>query len=82
LETSGNLVQSIADTRRRLADTAVQVDAPLEYADRFAALVRRQQDIEDELDFTKGQASSRLGAARADDPSNLEGEDEEPPGSS
>ena len=59
-ELAGNLVQNIADTRKRLADTQVQVDAPFEYADRLASLVRRQQEIEDELDLTKGQAPSGL----------------------
>ena len=33
---------------------------PFEYAERLAALVQRQQEIEDELDLTKNQASSQL----------------------
>jgi len=61
-ELAGNLVQSIADTRKRLADTQAQVDSPFEYAERLSSLVCRQQEIEDELDLTKGQAPSQLEA--------------------
>ena len=35
------------------ADTQVQVEAPFEYAERLASLLRRQQEIEDELDLTR-----------------------------
>jgi len=44
------------------------VDAPFEYAERLASLVQRQQQIEDELDFTKNQVSSRLEADTAEGP--------------
>ena len=65
-ELVANLVQNIADTHKRLTDTQAQVDAPFEYAERLASLVRRQQEIEDELDLNKGQAPSQLdGAASA-----------------
>jgi N12 class adenine-specific DNA methylase len=59
-ETAANLAQNITDTRKRLADTQAQVEAPFEYADRLASLVRRQQEIEDELDLAKGSAPSSL----------------------
>jgi TolA-binding protein len=57
-----NLTRSIADTRKRLADTQTQVNAAFEYAERLAELVQRQQQIEDELDLTKNQASAQLEA--------------------
>jgi len=41
-------------------DTQAQVEAPFEYAERLAALARRQQEIEDELDLTKSQAPGCL----------------------
>ena len=59
-ETAANLAQNLADTRKRLADTKVQVEAPFEYAERLASLVRRQQEIEDELDLTKSHAPGGL----------------------
>ena len=59
-ETAANLAQNITDTRKRLADTQAQVEAPFEYAERLASLARRQQEIEDELDLTKSQAPSGL----------------------
>ena len=54
------LDRSIADTRKRLADTQGQVDTPFEYAERLAELVRRQDEIENALDLTKSQAPGRL----------------------
>ena len=38
------------------------MNAPFEYAERLAALVKCQQEIEDELDLTKNQGSAQLGA--------------------
>ena len=49
--------------------------APFEYGARLADLSRRQQEIEDELDLTKNQASAQLGSeaqARAEIDSNSE----------
>jgi len=59
-ELAANLEQTIADTRKRLTDTKAQVEAPFEYGEKLAALVQRQQEIEDLLDLTKNQASSQL----------------------
>ena len=56
------LDRNIADTRKRLADTQAQVDAPFEYAERLAELVRRQDEIENALDLTKSQTPSRARA--------------------
>ena len=56
------LTRNIADTQKRLTDMQAQVNLPFEYATRLAELSERQQQIEDELDLTKNQASSQLGA--------------------
>jgi hypothetical protein len=70
-ETAANLARNITDTRKRLADTQAQAGAPFEYAERLATLARRQQEIEDQLDLTKGQA-----------PSGFDGKPEEAPAGS
>jgi hypothetical protein len=62
-----NLTQNVPDSRKRLADTLVQVDAPFEYADRLDSLVPRQREIADKLDLAKGQAPSQLEAAASDE---------------
>jgi hypothetical protein len=61
-ELAETLARNITDTRKRLADTQTQVDTPFEYAELLATLVRRQQEIEDELDLTKNRASAQLEA--------------------
>ena len=58
----------IAETRKRIEDLKVQTEHPFEYEEKLANLSRRQDEIEDELDLTKNQASAQL-----DDPS---GEDD------
>jgi hypothetical protein len=64
-EVAETLARNLADTRKRLADTQAQVNAPFEYGERLAELVQRQQQIEDELDLTKNQASAQLGTESA-----------------
>ena len=61
-EVAETLTRNIADTRKRLADTQAQVDAPFEYAEHLSALARRQQEIENELYLTKNQAAAQLEA--------------------
>jgi hypothetical protein len=78
-ELAGNLVQSIADSRKRLADTQAQVEAPFEYAERLTSLARRQQEIEDELDLTKGQAPSQLDAGTSGTLPDVGGDADTPP---
>jgi len=73
---AGNLVQGIADTRKRLADTQAQVEAPFEYAERLGFLTRRQREIEEQLDLTKGQAPSRLEAEPESSGPGVEAENE------
>jgi TolA-binding protein len=71
-EVAETLARNLADTRKRLADTQAQVNAPFEYGERLAALVQRQQQIEDELDLTKNQASAQLGTGSAGEASTAE----------
>ncbi len=40
-ESAATLAQNIADTRKRLIDTEMQVNAPFEYGERLAGLVKR-----------------------------------------
>ena len=54
------------------------MDAPFEYAERLSSLVQRQQQIEDELDLIKNQASSRLEDDSAEGPPANTKEVEEP----
>ena len=60
-EVAGTLAQNITDGGKRLGDLQVQVQAPFEYAERLVTLGKRQQEIEEELDLTKNQASAQLG---------------------
>jgi N12 class adenine-specific DNA methylase/TolA-binding protein len=55
-----SLARNIADVRKRLAESQQQANAPFEYAERLATLVQRQEEIEDALDLTKGQAVASL----------------------
>ena len=71
-EVAETLSRNIADAHKRLADTQAQADAPFEYAGRLAELVQRQQEIEDELDLTKNQASSQLGDDTSNEPAAIE----------
>ena len=59
-DTAADLTRSIAENRKRLDDTQSQTDVPFEYAEKLAALVARQQVIEDALDLTKNQAPVQL----------------------
>jgi len=67
-EVAETLTRNIADARKRLADTQAQEDTPFEYAERLASLLKRQEQIEDELDLTKNQAPRQLAADAPKDP--------------
>ena len=73
-EVAETLTRNIADTQKRLTDTQAQVNLPFEYAERLAELVQRQQQIEDELDLTKNQASAQVGAETVEELSVAEPE--------
>jgi N12 class adenine-specific DNA methylase len=66
-DAAANLAQSMVDTQKRLADLSGQVGQAFEYGDRLAALVLRQQEIEEALDLTKNQGSSYLEAESPQD---------------
>ncbi len=66
-EVAANLVQRIADTRKRLVELTTQSEQPYEYEARLASLSLRQQEIADALDLTKSQASSRVGTRESDE---------------
>jgi len=65
-DVAASVARNIAESRKRLADSQAQVDAPFEYAERLASLAQRQQQIENELDLTKSQSSSQLEAERTE----------------
>jgi hypothetical protein len=77
-EVAETLARNLADTRKRLADTQAQVNAPFEYGARLAELVQRQQQIEDELDLTKNQASAQLGTGSAGEAATVETDADSP----
>jgi N12 class adenine-specific DNA methylase len=77
-EVAETSARNIAEARKRLADTQAQVDAPFEYSERLAALIRRQQEIEGELDLTKNQTSCQLGADDVAPPQDEEKQVETP----
>ena len=56
------LARNLTDSRKRLTDTHAQVGTPFEYSDRLTGLVRRQREIEDQLDLTRNHAPSQLEA--------------------
>jgi len=66
-EVAATVESRIAETRKRIFDLQVQTSQPFEYEARLAELSRRQDEIENELDLTKGQAAAQLDATTADD---------------
>jgi TolA-binding protein len=77
-EVAETLTRNIADTRKRLADTQAQVDSPFEDAERLAELTQRQQQIEDDLDLTKNQASAQIASDVNGDENDPAGQDRLP----
>ena len=78
-DTATSIEQQIATTQKRHADLTVQAAQAFEYEERLATLTRRQQEIEDELDLTKSQASSTLEAEAEEDASVVQAEEEAVP---
>ncbi len=64
-EVARTVEQRIAAARKRIFDLQVQTAQSFEYEQRLAELCRRQDEIENALDLTKGQAAAQLAAARA-----------------
>lgn len=61
-ETAATLAENIKSSQKRIAAMQEQVEQPFEYADKLAALVKRQQEITNALDLNKNQASNQLAA--------------------
>jgi N12 class adenine-specific DNA methylase/adenine-specific DNA methylase len=59
-EKISSLERTIKEERKRVTDLEAQLAQPFEYADKLSHLIERQQEIADELDLTKNQASSQL----------------------
>jgi TolA-binding protein len=66
-EVAATVEQRIGETRKRIFDLQVQNSQPFEYEKRLAELSRRQDEIEDALDLTKGQAGAQMGASQDDE---------------
>jgi phage shock protein A len=60
-----SLEQTIADTKKRIADLSAQIGQPFEYEAKLSELLRRQQEITDKLDLAKNQAPAQLAAESA-----------------
>jgi hypothetical protein len=59
-ETALTAEQRLVETRERISDIHGQVAKPFEYEERLVSLSQRQDEIEEALDLTKGQASAQL----------------------
>jgi hypothetical protein len=67
-EVAATVEQRIAETRKRIFDLQVQTGQPFEYEERLATLSRRQDEIEEALDLTKGQAAAQLDGTTTEEP--------------
>jgi N12 class adenine-specific DNA methylase len=61
-ERAVRLEADIRDSRKRAVELEAKVGAPFEKEDRYHHLVKRQSDIEEQLDLTKNQAPNQLEA--------------------
>jgi N12 class adenine-specific DNA methylase len=68
-----NLEKTIKEERKRVTDFEAQSAQPYEYSDKLSHLIDRQQEIADELDLTKNQASSQL-ESETDEPASVASE--------
>jgi N12 class adenine-specific DNA methylase len=62
-ERAGRLETDIRDSRKRGVELEAKVGALFEKEERYHHLVKRQSEIEDQLDLTKNQAPNQLEAA-------------------
>jgi N12 class adenine-specific DNA methylase/SAM-dependent methyltransferase/TolA-binding protein len=65
-ETAATAEQRIAETHERISDLQEQVTKAFDYEERLAWLSQRQDEIEQALDLTKGQASAQLDSQSAE----------------
>ncbi|MGB7745841.1 MAG: DEAD/DEAH box helicase [Verrucomicrobiia bacterium] len=61
-ERAARLETDIRDSRKRGVELEAKVGAPFEKEERYHHLVKRQSEIEDQLDLTKNQAPNQLEA--------------------
>ena len=66
-ERAVRLEADIRDSRKRAVELEAKVGAPFEKEDRYHHLVKRQSEIEEQLDLTKNQAPSQVDAAATDE---------------
>jgi hypothetical protein len=59
------LEDTIADAQKRAKELEGKVGAPFDREERYQTLIRRQNEIEEQLDLTKNQASNQLDATEA-----------------
>ena len=77
-ETAATLTENIKSSQKRIAGMQEQAEQPFEYADKLAALAKRQQEITDALDLNKNQASNQLDAQTNEVPEEVVQEVEVP----
>jgi hypothetical protein len=66
-ERATRLEADIKDSHKRAAELEAKVGAPFEKEQRYHQLVKRQSEIEEQLDLTKNQAPSQVDAAATDE---------------
>ncbi|HWC59167.1 MAG TPA: DEAD/DEAH box helicase, partial [Verrucomicrobiae bacterium] len=66
-ERATRLEADIKDSHKRATELESKVGSPFEREDRYHQLVKRQSEIEEQLDLTKNQAPSQVDAATTDE---------------
>jgi len=59
-ERAARLEADIRDSRKRAVELEAKVGAPFEKEERYHHLVKRQSEIEEQLDLTKNQAPNQV----------------------
>jgi hypothetical protein len=61
-ERAARLEADIKDSQKRAVELEAKIGAPFEKEERYHHLVKRQSEIEEQLDLTKNQAPNQLEA--------------------
>ena len=69
-ERAARLESDIKDSQKRATELEAKVGSPFEKEERYHHLVKRQSEIEEQLDLTKNQAPSQVDAATTDEREN------------
>src|ERR1039457_4395974 len=77
-ERATRLESDIKDSQKRATELEAKVGAHFEKEDRYHHLVKRQSEIEEQLDLTKNQAPSQAAAVSAEDDQPAEKQTETP----